>query len=484
MTTNEPNIERKPKINKEFGLSFIFSILSSLLGFLFSFLAARFLESDGYGEVQYYLSVASLCSVFIVFGSDNFVIKRIQFEDDKKAAMARMYVFLLATSVLTLPIYFVVAYFGLNQLGRDLGVIFLIFVLAVMMSFMSLLNGFFTGISKNQIRTVLSGIIPHLGMIVFFAIHYLTDTLDLFIQLYIVYSAAFSLFTIIPFVATHVGKTSLRFTKSEIIQLATFALIWVCYNTTTPIANVIIGEAYEKFNVVGIFAISSQLLTVASLANGIIINISYPVFSKYAKEGDHEKLFKFYQTVTRVNMSISVPFYIAFVCEAANLYRFFGESYSGYDLILILLSCNAMVECVTGPCGSVLLMGGKEKENLICSVVKFVFYVGLIAVIINFTVYAAPIAALVSTFFANALKLFFVGRAEHRNFFNLKLIIPLVVIAAICAACFYPISFVTNQIVWAIVNCVVGLGLICAFLFLTPFKADRKFLFRDKSTLY
>ena len=128
-------------------------------------------------------------------------------------------------------------------------------------------------------------------------------------------------------------------------------------------------------------------------------------------------------------------------------------------------------------------MGGKERENLYTAIAKFVVYIGLLAILINYTVYAAPIAAIAGTFVANVLKLFFLWKMEGRNYFNLKLILPWIALCAICFACFYPISFISNVYIWAVVNCVVGLGLILTFLFLTPFKADRKFLFRSKEEL-
>lgn len=480
---NQTSNRRNPRFNKEFVLTFIFSVGSSVLGFVFSFLAAKFLEADGYGEVNYYLSISSLLTVFITCGGDNFLIKRLQFEADRKSAMARIYFLLLLTSFLTLPIYFLIAYFGLAKLNQNLLIIFTIFIASVAGAFTTIIAAYFTGLSKNQIRTLISGVAPHLGMLFFFAVHYFTNTLDLFIKLYLIYSTTISLCCVVPFVATHCHRANLKFTKAEITQLLTFALIWICYNTTNPIANVFIGEKYEQFNVVGIFSLSNQLLTVATLANSIIINISYPVFARYSKEGDHEKLFRYYQTVTRVNMYISVPFYIAFASEASNLYSFFGESYSGYNLILILLSTSSMIECVTGPSGSVLLMGGKERENLYTAIAKFVVYIGILAVSINYTVYAAPIAAVVGTCVANILKLYFLWKMEGRNYFNLKLILPWLSLCLICFACFYPLSFISNLYIWAVLNCVVGLGLIVCFLLLTPFKADRKFLFRSKDEL-
>jgi len=262
------------------------------MGFAFSFLAARFLGSDKYGELQFYISIASLVSVFVVFGADNYVIKHMQFANNKKTEITKIYQFMTLSSIFTLPFYFLIAYFLLSKLNQNLSLIFIIFLIAIISSFCSVFFAFLTGVSKNHLRTLFSGVVPHFVFLIIFLVHFLTNSLDLFMSWYLFYYIGIFLLTVLPFLITHIRKTKFHISKQQFITMLFFALTWICYNATTPLTNIIVGQKYEQFGVVGIFSISSHLLTVAALSNGIIINISYPVFSKYAKEGNKEKLFK------------------------------------------------------------------------------------------------------------------------------------------------------------------------------------------------
>lgn len=473
--------KQETHLNKEFSLSFVFSIISALLGFAFSFIAAKYLGSDKYGQLQYYLSISSLLSVFMIFGSDNFIIKNIQFSSDKKQEITRAFFFVSAVSILTAPVYYLCAYFFLNKLQQDICLISSIFCLGYFSSIIALVFAFFTGINKNEIRTFLNGIIPHIFLILAFVIHYLTKTLDIFMNYFLFYYIGIYLIICVPFFMKHFKLGAKKYTKSELVTLTLFALTWITYNTTTPIGNIFIGERYQAFGVVGIFSISSQLLSVATLVNGIISNISNPVFSKIVKEGDSEKLITYYQTITRISMYIGMPFFIAFACEAHQILEFFGSSYLGFDLILVLLSISSGIECFTGPCGSVLLMGGKEKENFICSIIRFVTFIGFLVVLIKFTVLAAPIALITSTAIANLFKLYYLWKFQHKNYFNKDIIIPLLVISFICFMVFYGLSFVSNTILWAILNGVIGTSLIILFIRFTPYKRDRLFFKGNKN---
>jgi O-antigen/teichoic acid export membrane protein len=475
--------EKRTFGNREFSLSLSFSIISAFLAFAFSFLAAKYLESSRYGQIQYYLSLVSLLGGTMVFGADNFIIKNIQFAINKKIEMSRFYFFLLITSLATLPIYFLIAYFCLGKLGHNIGLIFLIFGASLVCAGSSFISAFFTGINKNELRILITAIVPHCFFLILFGVCYFTNTLGFFVTYYLyfylgIYGIMFVLFFCFTF-----RFSKIRFSKQELKTIFLFALIWISYSSISPIANILIGEKYEAFGVVGIFSISTQLLSVAEIVSGVITNISLPLFSKMVKEGNHEGLYKYYSMVTRINMYVGVPFYIAFACESQKIMAFFGDSYTGFDLIIVLLSITSAVECFTGPCGSVLMMGGKEKENLFASLARFVVYIGLTALLIQFTIYAAPIAMLASSVVGNSLKLFFLWKFEHKNFFSKDIYLPLFVITIICAAVFVGLGFIPNKIVWAISNAIAGVALIMCFIMLTPYKGDREFFKKDKSYL-
>ena len=393
--------------NKEFSLSFILSVSSSIVGAIFSILAAKFLGSNLYGQIQYYVSIVSFLSVFMLFGTDNYVIKNAQFEKKEQELASKSTLFVFLLSSLVLPIYFRIASSMLVKLNGDSILITIIFIFALLLTLSTLGCSFLQAKNKYQRKMLFSSFIPHAGLLILLLIHYLTNTMDKFASLYLIYYGIFYGTYGVYFLIKNLFPLSSFFKSYQLKSILFFGLTWIFYNLTTPISNIIIGEKYETFGIVGIFSLSSQLLTISGLATGVISQISNTTFAKLSKENDVNKIFANYERITRITIYISIPFYAAFIAEAGNIMSFFGDSYTGYNLILILLTISSLIECITGPCGSLLLMNGKEKENFFASFARFFIFLLLLFILINYTPYAAPISMIVSTTVANLLKLIF-----------------------------------------------------------------------------
>ena len=150
------------KINKEFSISFILSIMSSVFGIVFSFLAAKFLESELYGEIQYYLSIVTILNSFLLFGTDNYIIKNYQFSKERKTFLSSIYLFIFALSSLVLPIYFRIAISFLNKINQNITVVLIIFIIALLTTFGTILYSFFQATNRFEMRVFFSSFLPHL----------------------------------------------------------------------------------------------------------------------------------------------------------------------------------------------------------------------------------------------------------------------------------------------------------------------------------
>ena len=466
--------------NKEFSLSFILSVSSSIIGAIFSILAAKFLGSNQYGQIQYYVSIVSFLSVFMLFGTDNYVIKNAQFEKNKQDLASKSTLFVFLLSSLVLPIYFRIANSMLTKLNGNTFLITIIFVFALLLTLSTLGCSFLQAKNKYQTKLLFSSFIPHAGLLILLLVHYVTNTMDKFASFYLVYyGVLYGAYGVFFFIKNFFPISSF-FKLDQLKSILFFGLTWIFYNLTTPISNIIIGEKYETFGIVGIFSLSSQLLTISGLATGIISQISNTTFAKLSKEKDVNKIFANYERITRITIYISIPFYAAFIAEADNIMNFFGDSYTGYNLILILLTISSLIECITGPCGSLLLMNGKEKENFFASFARCFVFLLLLFTLINYTIYAAPISMIISTTIANLLKLIFLYRYYHKNFFSRKIYLVVLVLFVVSFGIFFGLSFIKNPIIWAIVNGIVGISIIFGAIVLTPFKDDKKYFTKGK----
>ena len=218
------------KNNREFLFSLIFSVASAILGFVFSFLAAKFLESDRYGQVQYYVSIANILLVFLLFGSRNRIIRGIQFAENKKAEISRYYILILITSAIILPFYFIIAYFLLNKLGQNILLISCIYVLAILLAFAELVYSFFIGLNHNELKPLFAGIYVHAFFLILFGVHYFTNSLQNFVDWYIYYYIAGMLVFVVPVLVISFRKTKFKFSKSELVSQLIFCATYICYN--------------------------------------------------------------------------------------------------------------------------------------------------------------------------------------------------------------------------------------------------------------
>lgn len=450
---------------------------------VFSFVSARLLQSELYGEIHYYLSIITLLSALMVFGIDNYLIKTLQFSNSKKEEMGKAYIFITIIGMAILPFYFRIASSYLDRLHGNNNLIFILFIISWVGALCSATYAFFQAINKYQIKILFSGVIPHILFLLVLLIHYLTDTIDIFTSFYLLYYLLFYGAIGIPLMICLFKLPKLLYDFNSLKSIFFMAMAWILYNLTNPIASIIIGETYESFKIVGIFSISNQLLSVSGLATSVISSISLPVYAKIAKTKNMNSLYNYYQSFVRITMYISIPFYSAFIVESENLLNWFGSSYTGHNLILILLTISMIIENITGPCGNVLLMGGLEKQNFIASIFKFLSFLFIVAVLIKFTPYAAPIAAIVSALISNVIKLWHANKFVGKNLFGKNIILVFIVLSIISCTAFFGLSFISNKIIWTATNIIVGMSLIICFIRFTPFKQDVKFFTKGKEEL-
>ncbi|MCF0125893.1 MAG: polysaccharide biosynthesis C-terminal domain-containing protein, partial [Clostridia bacterium] len=403
--------------NKEFGISFVISILSSVIGILFSFAAAKYLEAEIYGQIQYYVSVITLLSSFLVFGSDSFIIKNYQFEGDSRFLLSKIYTFIFLSSSLFLPFYFRIAVSFLDKLNGNSLLIFILFVCSFALSLSTVASAVFQAKNKYQLKTFVSSFLPHLCFLITFLAHLLTKTLFSFNQFYLLYYFVFyGLYGLIFFIKSF---RKIKFPNlNELSSIVFLGLSFAFYNIISPLTNIFVGETYNSYGIVAIFSLSYQILTISNIATTVVNNISYTVFAKLLKNKQYDDLFSFYKKVTRITIYLALPFYCAFIFEAGNIFNFFGETYEGFNFVLILLSISALIDTVTGPCGTILQMGGFEKKNFIASFIRFALFFAILIPLIRITVYAAPIASIISTIVANILKLDYLRKFTKINFFS------------------------------------------------------------------
>jgi len=140
-------------------------------------------------------------------------------------------------------------------------------------------------------------------------------------------------------------------------------------NTLITKSNTLMVGFFRDATSTGLFGAAVLLSTFISLSLISFGKIFAPVISELWEKGDQAELEATFKTVTKWIFSLGLPVFLVFMLFAPALLRIFGDVFSGASTALRLLSVGEMVNAAVGPIGFILAMTGRQKLNLINSIV-------------------------------------------------------------------------------------------------------------------
>lgn len=478
------------KVNWQRILPIIFSALSAVISLLTTFFVAKILKPEAYGEVQGFVGVIQVLSIIAALGLPDFLTKSAQYAENKKAFFSKYFLLVCCWSVIVFPTFFAIAYFFMNMFGNNIILIIVTALAAFAQCVALLIGGFYLGIYKQAKGILFENLLPKflllilsLGLIfILKAYSNNSSPFDEFSKYYVYgFFAIYGVISII-FISILLRKTSFKFTKKEILTILAFFALNATYSLNTALGKVIGSEFYHVEDV-GAFALSAQLVTLATLFVSVITSMSKPVFSSLAN--DKEKLILYFQKITRINSFIVIPFCVGFMVQSKSLLSLVDSSYAPYFLILILMSAGTLFANVTGPNGSMLAMANHEKIEIVNGIINIAVFV-ICAFAFRFIDQylvggtGLALATLVAVFLVNLIKLIEIRIVYKTNPYPLKLTVHLLILIAVSALVFFLIDFIPNYYVKIAIDCVVGLALIVGGFVVNPYKDD-KYFFSNRS---
>jgi len=465
---------KKSKINWQKTLPIILSALSAVLSLLTTFFIARPLGDVRYGEVQGYVGIMQVLSIVTALGLPDFLTKSTQFAENKKAFFSKYFFLVCCWSIIVYPAFFAISYFFLNMFAHSVLLISITGLAAFAQCIGMLIGGFYLGTYKQTKGIFFESLFPKLLLFLLsIALIFVFSIRDGF-YLYYIYGflAIYGILSIV-FIFILVRKTTFRFSKKEIFTVLSFFALSATYSLNTALAKVIGSTYYDSFADVGAFSLSAQIVTLGTLFVSVISSMAKPVFSSLAN--DKEKLILYFQKITRINSYIVIPFCLGFIVQSKSLLSLFGDSFSPYYLILILMSCGTLFANVTGPNGSMLAMANHEKLEIINGIINIgIFLIGAFCFRFLHGVGLA-LATFMAVFIVNLVKLVEIRVLYKTNPYPLKLIIHLSILIIVCALAFFSVDFIPNIYIKVCVDCVVGITLIVLSFIITPNKTDKYF---------
>jgi len=176
-------------------------------------------------------------------------------------------------------------------------------------------------------------------------------------------------------------------------------------NTLITKSNTLIVGYFRDAASTGIFGASVMLSSFISLSLISFGKIFAPVISELWEQNDLKELETTFKTVTKWIISLGLPIFLIFMLFAPALLRIFGDAFAGGAPALRLLSIGEMVNAAVGPIGFILAMTGRQKLNLVNSIVLAGLHITLnILMIPRYGIAGAGLATSISLGLLNVVR--------------------------------------------------------------------------------
>ena len=458
------NTNKKFKLGNllTYGLSFS----ASAFGILLNFVLARFLKAEQYGELQFFVALATTISQFLIIGLNSFMIREAKNKAQNGEVFNKCASVFFVIVIFFSPILFHVLnnYVLLSYSNTYLSIIVL--SISFLIGVNTLITSFFQGKGKYYLSIFFDSLLPK-GVLLTISIIFIFLGLNnaLYNDYLIFYICIYSTVAI-PFVFILFRKINFNFTKKEIFSILFFFGVTVTYSLGNNLTKVLQGGLYKNNVALGIISVSISIVGLVRVFTGVLDNLMKPIFSAKKREGDVSALIDCYRFDLRVNSYVSIPLYLFFIIHPTYFLRIFGETYVVYPFILVFISLANAISDITGPNGTLLAMTGNEKWELINGFIYFGFYI-LGVLIFSFNkIYGLTIALLIAQSGVNLVKFIETRVLYKRHPIDLKTFITLVIIASFDAGVILCMSFLKLSLVlWILIGILVGITCVIANCF-------------------
>jgi O-antigen/teichoic acid export membrane protein len=142
-------------------------------------------------------------------------------------------------------------------------------------------------------------------------------------------------------------------------------------------SNVMISGYYLDSGTVGILSATLVLAPFVSMSLVSFSRIFAPLISELWERGDVLELMNHFKIVSKWIFTLSLPVFCVYVLFAPGLLKIFGDDFPNGAVALKILALGQIVNAVVGPVGFILTMTGRQKLNLVNSIVLAGSSIGL-----------------------------------------------------------------------------------------------------------
>ncbi len=193
---------------------------------------------------------------------------------------------------------------------------------------------------------------------------------------------------------------------TEILLFSLPIMFTVILGTMLHWLDIIMLGYFTNTETVGLY---HPIIRTAGMQNTILIAFSgifAPMFSKYFAQSDRQKMQHIYRIVTRWILTMIVPIFIFILLFSKKIMLLFGAEFLPVADVLILLTVGTSIFALFGISGSILVVSGYQKLNLVNTLLATILNIILNIVLIpKYGLAGAAWATVISLTFIAILRL-------------------------------------------------------------------------------
>jgi O-antigen/teichoic acid export membrane protein len=249
-------------------------------------------------------------------------------------------------------------------------------------------------------------------------------------------------------------------------------------NVIIPRSNTILVGYFRDATSTGLFGAAATLCAFICLGLTSFGKIFAPVISELWEKRDLPELEHTFKAVTKWIVTIGFPIFLLFLLYAPALLSIFGPDFVRAATALKLLSWGQIVNALVGPVGYVLSMTGRQKLNLVNSVILAAVNLVLNVILIRrYGIAGAALGTSIAIVLLNAVRVVQVKVIYGFTPFRLDLYKP--GLAGVLS--FVAFHFLNRRLLWedithTIVLCAAFLVLYFLLLYLFGLKEEKEVL--------
>lgn len=424
------------------------------VGFLIGMISAIFVfphDFEFYGKLRYILPAAEMLVPFVVLGISYSNVKffhKVQ-ADGREQNMLSLSLFAIAINfVIFACFFFIIPYlfpeFKNTHAWKSKEIIL---PLTLILSFCAIFNKYTSNFKRIAVSNIFDNILPKIANLGAFIIFYfLSDyaTRNFEISQYVAFGFFFLVFIIILlgyiFYTNRLQKIKFDFRTDyfkenkfyrEFFNYSFFGFLGT-FGNYLAINNIMIGE-YFGMEENGIYSTLYALISLISIPQLGLFNISAPIISKTLADGDMEELDRFHKKTSLTLYFLGAVLFSCIMVGFPYLTTFIknGTQLREYEPVIWIWGSAVLIDLATGFNGNIISLSKYYKFNIIVMLVLAACTIGLNLFFINnteFGLVGIALSTAISLITFNVIKIVF----NYVKFKVSPLSIEMIFVSIIC----------------------------------------------------